>query len=257
MPWTCAHPAAILPLRRRADPRLVVALVMGTLVPDLAYYVGALPGLDTRSWGTLAHGPTGWLLLDAPLGALFAALLLAGRNWLASPLPQPYRGHLAALPPLQTRDASTWARLLLASAVGAATHLLWDGFTHAPGFFVQRLSWLRIEIGVLEDRSWQVFNVLQHLSTLVGLCALALVHARWRQRVRPGQMPDPTDTPRIRCLLGALLLSAVLGLGLSMPPASAPGQTHAWVVRGVIQATGWMVLAYIALAWRWRADRFA
>lgn len=257
MPWTFAHPAAILPLRQGADPRLVVALAMGTLAPDLAYYVGALPGVDARGWGTLAHGPLGWILLDAPLGALIAALLLACRAWLAGPLPQPYRGRLASLPPLQAGDAPMWARLLLASAVGAATHLVWDGFTHAPGFFVQRLSWLRIEIGVLEDRRWQVFNVLQHLSTLIGLAALALVHARWRQRVRQGQRPDPTDGPRSIGLLAALLLSAALGLGLSLPQAAVPGQTHAWVVRGVIQATGWMVLAYVALAWRWRAERTA
>lgn len=266
MPWTFAHPAAVLPLRRLfPDPRLVVALVTGALVPDLAYYVGgllcALPGgfgpLDAGRWGTWAHSPGGWLLLDAPLGALMAALLVAGRSWIAAPLPEPWRGSLQALPGLRTAGRRRVLMLLLpASAAGAATHLLWDGFTHAPGFFVQHLAWLRLELGLLDGRPWQLFNVLQHLSTGLGLAVLWRAQARWRRRRGPAwpEGAEPaTERQRRAALVGLLAMAGVCGALLALPHGGWPGELHAWVVRSVIRATGLAAVGYGLLAVWWRA----
>ena len=45
MPWTFAHPAAILPLRRFCPAPLdFSALVIGSMVPDLGYYSLLQPG---------------------------------------------------------------------------------------------------------------------------------------------------------------------------------------------------------------------
>ncbi len=255
MPWTFAHPAAVLPLRRLfPDPCLVVALVAGSVVPDLAYYAGGL--LDAGRWGTWAHSPGGWLLLDAPLGALMAALLVAGRSWIAAPLPEPWRGGLLALPGLRTTGRRRVLLLLPASAAGAATHLLWDGFTHAPGFFVQHLAWLRLELGLLDGRPWQLFNVLQHLSTGLGLAVLWRVQARWRRRRGPrgpeGAEPA-AERQRRGALLGLLAMAGVFGALLALPTGGWQGELHAWVVRSVIRATGLVALGYALLAVWWRA----
>lgn len=258
MPWTFAHPAAVLPLRRLfPDPRLLAALIAGALVPDLAYYLGGLLGpVDAGRWGRWAHAPGGWLLVDTPLGGLMAGLFLAGRSWIAAPLPQPWRGGLQALPGLRDADLRCLAQLLPASAAGAATHLLWDGFTHAPGFFVQHLAWLRTELGLLDGRPWQLFNVLQHLSTLVGLAVLWRMLAAWRRRLGPPEADgaEPAaDRLRRAALLGLLAIAGVLGALLARPDGGWQGELHAWVVRSVVLATGLAALGYALLAVWWRA----
>ena len=248
MPWTFAHPAAILPLRRLfPDGRLLVGLVMGSLVPDLAYYLG---GPATGPWGTLAHSLAGWWWLDAPLGALLAGLWLRGSAWIAAPLPQPYRSALQSLAPVPWADLRLWGLLLLASATGAATHLLWDGFTHGPGFFVQHWALLRSELGLVDGRPWQVFNALQHLSSLAGLGLLWAVHGRWWRRA--GAQAAMGVDGRLACLGVAALLSLLLGALLTLPEGAWAGQIHAWVVRGVVRATVLFVAAYALLAWWWR-----
>ncbi len=247
MPWTFAHPAAIVPLRRFfLDDRLIVGLAMGSLVPDLAYYV---LGQEAGRLGTLAHSLNGWWLLDAPVGACLSWLFIMGRTRLAAPLPQPYRRALLALRPGRWADARLWAWLMLASGMGAATHLLWDAFTHASGFFVQHWPLLRRELGLLDGRPWLLFNALQHLSTLFGLGVLWRLHARWRrlQGAPAAVAPDG----RSACLLGAVLLSAVFGALLTMPQGPWQGALHPWAVRGVIRASVLFAAAYALLAWWW------
>ncbi len=222
---------------------------MGSLVPDLGYYLPDM-GVGAGGWGTYAHSLSGWWLLDAPLGAWLAFLFILGRGWIAAPLPQPYRRAVQTLPAADWTDARRWAWLLLASAAGAATHLLWDGFTHAPGFFVQRWPLLRLELGLLDGRPWQLFNVLQHLSTLLGLGVLWRLHARWRLR-QQDLTPAPPDG-RSACLLAALLLSAALGAWQAMPSGGWQGQVHLWVVRSVIRSSMLFAVAYVLLAGWWR-----
>src|SRR5690606_28899914 len=56
----------------------------------------------------------------------------------------------------------------LAIAIGATTHVIWDGFTHYHGIFVPSLPWLHHEV-----LGFGIYRYLQHGSTLVGLIALA------------------------------------------------------------------------------------
>ena len=60
MPWTFAHPAAILPLRRHLPQ---AALVVGSISPDIGYYLGLYP------LATFAHSGWGLLLACLPIGA--------------------------------------------------------------------------------------------------------------------------------------------------------------------------------------------
>jgi hypothetical protein len=56
MPFTFAHPAAVLPLRRFCPDRLVwSALVIGTVSPDLEYFVRLAP--SARWTCSLPAGP--------------------------------------------------------------------------------------------------------------------------------------------------------------------------------------------------------
>lgn len=64
--------------------------------------------------------------------------------------------------------------------LGAATHIVWDGFTHGNGPFV--LQWSGLEAKAF---GFSAYKVLQHGGTLAGFAIMALwFHTR----------------PRIRCL---------------------------------------------------------
>ena len=140
MPFTFSHPAAILPL---LPLRLVPsALVIGSMTPDLPYYV---PGQPISSADTHAAG--GIIGLDLALGALVFAVwhvLLAPtlvalapaalRDRLAPDLPVPARRYVGG--PVAV------ALVLVSLAAGAATHVLWDAFTHPGRWGTDRIAWL-------------------------------------------------------------------------------------------------------------------
>src|SRR5690242_13826035 len=140
MPWTFAHPAAILPLRRRLP---LAALVVGSICPDIGYYLGLYP------LATLAHSGPGLLLACLPMGAVALLLLQLLRGPLVELLPQPHRGALQALVHGGGMAPVGLRRFMLQGAgllVGAATHNAWDAFTHASGSMVQWLDALRAPV---------------------------------------------------------------------------------------------------------------
>ena len=60
MPWTFAHPAAVLPLRKIGRFRLpLAALVVVSIAPDFGYYSGQF------RLGTFAHSVPGIFLVSA------------------------------------------------------------------------------------------------------------------------------------------------------------------------------------------------
>jgi hypothetical protein len=126
MPWTFAHPAAILPLRNIGGVRLpLAALVVGSLAPDFGYYVGQF------ELATFAHTWLGLLLLCLPSGVLVLSLFAVVQSDLIRLLPQPHRGALL-LRQSGLGAGSRFGKLLGAVAgllLGALTHVLWDSFT--------------------------------------------------------------------------------------------------------------------------------
>lgn len=163
MPITLpAHPAAILPFCRHLP---VVPLVIGACAPDIAYVIG--------KWAKVSHSWPGVLTFCVPAGLLALlwteSLLLPH---LAPRLPRVLgvewsRFARAGLRP--TRDARAWLLVMVALALGAATHVLWDGFTH-------RRMWPARDLyaGVFVAPHWPLTRVLQHSSTLAGTALIAL-----------------------------------------------------------------------------------
>ena len=115
MPFTLAHPAAILPfLRLSRTNGWRSGLLWGSLSPDLI----AVPLVSARS---LSHSLPGLVLLDVPLAMLLAFLWSAfGRD------------RLRRLPGLTFPPTGvfSWRASLLGATLGGATHLFWDLFTH-------------------------------------------------------------------------------------------------------------------------------
>jgi hypothetical protein len=178
MPFTLAHPAAVLPLRGIRYLR-TAPLVIGAIIPDLPYYLpGALGHLVPQT-----HSFEGSLTIDPLLGyaalvvvfvlrAPLTALLSPRARWLC----------LHALAPFRARPLE-WLLAPLAIELGIWTHLAWDSFTHTGGWMAQRIAILSAPV-TIGPYNGTVCHVLQYLSSVFGLMVLAV----WYQHL-PAPVP--------------------------------------------------------------------
>jgi hypothetical protein len=246
MPWTFSHPAAVLPFRRMAALlRLpLLGLVLGSIAPDLPYYVGRY---DLASF---AHSVTGALLVCAPLSALLAVCVIRWRTVLTAPLPQPHRGAIQGLEAPPAGSVASVIALGAAAFVGALTHITWDSFTHASGEAVKALPLLQAQIGQFGGRTMRAYGALQHASTVVGALLLLLAYRKWLASTRMAAITEPSRR-RVVLLTGCVLGSTALGMSVALATARTAGSVSALVVQGVIHATTMFTLAYLVLAAYW------
>jgi hypothetical protein len=177
VPFTGSHPAAVLPL---LGTRLVPsALVIGSISPDLLYYL-ALP--DPVRWrlSELSHSLLGILWFDLAMGLLAFVLWQALITPLAIAVsPRAVRDRLGPDLPVPLHFAGP--RLVVTSLlIGAATHVLWDEFTHPGRWGTENIPWLAAQHGLLPGYRWG-----QYGSSIVGLIAIGWVLVRWWIRTAP------------------------------------------------------------------------
>jgi hypothetical protein len=217
MPWTFAHPAAILPLRRFCPAPLdFSALVIGSMVPDLGYHLYS-------NLARLAHSFLGSILICIPAGLALWIMF----NLLCKPLcfvlPQPHRAALAAF---AATPFSLRPRAMIAAGVsvllGAWTHIVWDFFTHNT-WVVKRLPLLGESVFQVSSVEFPLYVLLQHLSTIVGATILVAAYCSWL-RLHRGSAIDPSsgadDRWRYRLLVALVALALVMALPLALQAAS-------------------------------------
>jgi hypothetical protein len=193
VPFTLAHPAAVLPLLRH--PFVPAALVAGSMSPDIPYFLRAA-GLTSTTAGdwyepllnaTHTHSPSG-----LPIDLLYAVALVAAYWIIRAPI-------TALLPPGQAiprPDPPAKARyagwLIVSALIGVATHLLWDAFTDTDLLPAQRL--------------------LQYASTAFGL--IVMTWFLWKRRNQVHSHDDPTThlaAPMRRAVTAVLIAAPLLG----------------------------------------------
>jgi hypothetical protein len=172
MPFTLAHPAAILPLRGLRYLR-TAPLIIGAMVPDTPYYLPGklqhlLPEMHRFSASYTSCLALGYALLAALylLRQPLTALLSARARWL----------YLSALTPFR-HDALEWLFAAVAILLGAWTHLLWDSFTHQDGWMVRRVPALSTWVSVA-GYDGPLAHLLQYLSSVLGLALLVVWYLR-------------------------------------------------------------------------------
>ncbi|HEX5018530.1 MAG TPA: DUF4184 family protein, partial [Actinomycetes bacterium] len=188
MPFTASHVAAVLPATRfplLRDPLILSAFAIGAMSPDVPYFV---PFDMTWAWG---HNWQGLLVMDVPV-----TLALVAMFWLvlAAPLralaPEPMRARLPrkVLASHRSHWPRTFALLVMASAIGAATHILWDAFTHEGRFGVMAVPMLQAPdvVGPLA-----AYRVLQYASSIVGLALIGWSLVRWYRQTPASADPGP------------------------------------------------------------------
>ncbi len=199
MPFTLAHPAAVLPLRDRGLP--MTAMVAGSIVPDLPQILGFSQARD------LSHSLVGVVTIDLGMGMMALVLWYAVyRRPLADLAFDPWRDRLPDTVPVTVR---TWLLSVPGVIVGALTHVVWDAFTHEDGWIVERSSLLRWSF-----EGADLYEVLQFGFSALGLPLV--LYVTWRQLTRLPEGPRrPAPLVGRWALVVALTTAALLGLGIA------------------------------------------
>lgn len=194
MPFTPSHAVVALPFLR--TPLVPAAIAVGSMTPDLPLFVRGTP---------LTYGVThsfAWLPLTIVIAlalllvwrtALRPALRELSPRWLAARLPGEWDASAArGVSEIFTARSSGAIRggagrtratvgalaLLAASlAIGVASHIAWDLFTHEGRWGTEIFPALNEYWGPLTGFKW-----LQHGSSLLGLAILGVWAMLWLRR---------------------------------------------------------------------------
>ncbi|MDK4696450.1 DUF4184 family protein [Kingella negevensis] len=226
MPFTLAHPVAVLPLARCRYAYLP-ALVLGSIAPDLPYFLG---GRAAFGWG---HSLLGAVYLVPLCAILYGFYVKFWREALRDYLP------CCINPFTPTFRLPEWWIWLCSLFFGIATHDFLDAFTHETGYFVNHLPFLREYFLGLP-----VFKWLQYSGGVLGLAACGWF--MWRFRVAQNGRVSKQQKWHFWAKCGAL---ALIGLGLWqwLAPVALGNLATA-----VIRAVDCAVVAFSLLTIKWR-----
>src|ERR1700688_3085548 len=186
MPFTLSHIAAVLPgYRPLTRAHVFTAAVIGSMVPDFGWFVpGAISRLQT-------HSITALVTFSLPVGltAYWMTLLLIRPAMLEVVPDGAYERLRAASVPSITRLAS-WLYAAAALLLGAATHLIWDAFTHENARGVRMFPLLTDYGPEMAGHPLHLYRWLQYGSSLVGLAVVAGALALWLRHA-----PAPATSP--------------------------------------------------------------
>ena len=206
MPFTLAHPAAILPLRRFEFLHLI-PLTIGSVTPDVPYY---FPDRWGRSFND-THTFYGSFVPCLPIGMALLLFTLVMREPLTALLST--QGRALCLTQIEQFAAKRWNWLIavLSLLVGSWTHIMWDSFTHPAGWTTARVAALSAPVELFGWNT-EINHLLQYVSSVFGLLVLAWWYRRQRAAV-PQWLPEYPLTPWMRVLLWSLiaLIATVLG----------------------------------------------
>lgn len=184
MPFTLAHAAAVLPMRRL---KLVwSAVVIGTFAPDFSLFLALHdPYRDSHRWPQLLTFALPMALLSL---WLFHRLL---KRPLIELAPEGVRLRLVQYTrPFPFLGMRRFAAIVGSILLGMATHVLWDTFTHPYTWAYYRWDWLQEPTVYTLFGELHVtphFKMLQLLSSALGCLAVAAWVAVWYRDTTPAE----------------------------------------------------------------------
>jgi len=143
-------------------------------------------------------------------------------------------------------DGPSWRLAIVGVAIGAVSHLVWDGFTHEYGWAVMRIQALTAFVWpeVVPQLRW--YKLLQHGSTLFGGVAIVWAIGQW-VRSHPRVVKEDTPDRRRRARRGA---ATVITVGVSAAIANALYGGSGDLAQALMLASiGGMVGVAVALVW--------
>jgi hypothetical protein len=127
-----------------------------------------------------SHTIDGLFWFDIPLGLLLAFIFHnIVRDSLFDNLPTILKSRFSEFRQFDWNGyfKRSWFVVTISILIGAASHILWDSFTHDHGYFVQTIPALQNSINFLGGQI-PILKILQHSSTLLG--GLVIVFAIYK-----------------------------------------------------------------------------
>ena len=245
MPFTLAHPMAAAPIwllsKRKLD---LLALAIGTMIPDLQYFIALKP---VR---TIGHSLPGVFIEGLPCSLV---LLLVFHWVLKYPLRALASSYVAdRLPPVggfSLFPLSQFLIIIASIAIGGISHILWDDFTHSTGWFVVRFPLLQFKI-----MSLPLYKLLQYGSGIFGLGGLSIWFLVWLLKTKPRPSKETLPVRWKLLATGCILLtSCILALIAVKLHLAEDGSFSGIVVRSIIGFISGLFLGclfYSAAFWK-------
>jgi hypothetical protein len=218
MPFTVSHAAAFLPFRKLN--LIWSAFIVGSMAPDFPYVIG------NTNYRDLGHHMPG--LLKFTLPASIVALWLF-HNVLKGPViglmpvevQERLRSHAGDF---QFGGIGRFMAIMGSILLGIATHLLWDAFTHGHTWAWYRFACLRTWVTVpLLHNGMPMYAVLQYISSIAGLLALAAWVVAWYRSSTPAPVAPRVRKSRFALAIGMFAFAAMAGLARAVIMTSTPG----------------------------------
>jgi hypothetical protein len=240
MPFTLAHPAAILPLRRSKFLH-TIPLTIGALVPDVPYYFPAWLG----RWFIDTHTLYGSFALCLPWGMAFLILTLMLRDPLTVLLGARTRWLFIRSVEQFTDRPFHWPVAFLSILIGSWTHIAWDSFTHQSGWTTMHVPALSAPVSIF---GWdtETSHLLQYISSVFGLLAVGIWLAL-RLRAVPADVSD-ADPGRARPRWLTLIMIVTVALLIGVSRAFQDWHSGSYYFLGYLLLTctiGWFAVLYL------------
>ncbi|MEN2751557.1 DUF4184 family protein [Psychrobacter sp. FBL11] len=201
MAFTLAHMAAALPFYPDKRRLHFEALLIGTMMPDLHYYLNIPRSFSRQShewigiftynlpWGFLIFTLWYWGLKPATYALIQPFLKVSTENTLNQQGLNPGNNYYKGQKRIIGYAARYWSLrgikkrvihkvksfylpVVFGLILGATTHLVWDGITHADGSIARHIDWLQYPLYFYPFKGTSIARLLQYLSSMVGLAAL-------------------------------------------------------------------------------------
>ena len=235
MAFTIAHMAAALPFYKSNSKshswRWIQfdALLIGTMIPDLHYFLRIGESLSNKShewiglftyclpWGLLIFALWYWLLKPAtfaliqpffkePLTNTSELFYVKNDSYDKLHFNVTYHSKNTGLIIFFKKRFICWLDLFLIPVIfglilGAATHLIWDGITHADGFIARHIDWLQYRLYIYPFQGTTISRLLQYLSSIVGLIVLfrfVLSYLKTEQYVNKRLVNQPVKSSELK-----------------------------------------------------------
>ncbi len=169
MPFTPTHILAIVPVFYFNRRLSLIALAIGAMIPDFPLFF-PLSSYD------FSHSLLGLLLYCVPMSFIVYFLFEGiGKQFVIDLSPRWMRSRLQGYRHT-TLSFQPYNMLLLTFAfiIGAASHVLWDSFTHHWGWGVTLFPRLQHTIALF-DVALPYYKLIQYGSTFIGLPLLAII----------------------------------------------------------------------------------
>jgi hypothetical protein len=257
MPFTISHAAVVLPFSRLlARWRLLSAVVIGAMVPDFGlFFPWHMQRFET-------HSAVALFTFCLPVGlAAYWVFQYLVKTPVLEVLPEgAYARWRPFSSPADFTSVRQWIWAAFGLLAGAATHLVWDAFTHENARGIRMIPWLEEPTVDIGSHRLAGVRLLQDASSLIGLAVVLALVLYGLRRGHEQPVPDrPLRSAERRAWVWCFAIAAVAFsvAWLRWAGIGGPGHYRALAngiavaaLRGLAAA---LLLTSLALDWRLRA----